>query len=217
MNQRKALSNAHLAEIVRQKERDLVKQNKQDRRSQRTRQMVLSAMSELLREKRYEAITVRDILHRADIGSSTFYTHFFDKEDVQASLMEHMLDQLIQPSARSEASDQEILPSLQLFRHFQEHAQQLQIFSRGRRESILWEMIEITLSRSIEQTLLSRSAKKYPLAAPPAAIAHYLAGAFLSLLRWWLDADMSFSPEQMTEIFQRLVLPDRWAEGMRLT
>jgi integrase len=55
-----------------------VKQEKQDRRSRRTRHLVHSALRELLLEKRYEAITIRDILHRAGIGSSTFYTHYYD-------------------------------------------------------------------------------------------------------------------------------------------
>jgi hypothetical protein len=50
-----------------------VKQDKQDRRSQRTRRLVSSAMTELLREKRYDAITVQDLLDRAGIGRSTFY------------------------------------------------------------------------------------------------------------------------------------------------
>lgn len=62
-----------------------MKQDKQDRRSQRTRRLVSSAMTELLREKRYDAITVQDLLDRAGIGRSTFYTHYFDKEAISRS------------------------------------------------------------------------------------------------------------------------------------
>jgi len=47
-----------------------VKQDKQDHRSQRTRRLVNSAMTELLREKRYDVITVQDLLDRAGIGRS---------------------------------------------------------------------------------------------------------------------------------------------------
>ena len=45
-----------------------MKQHKQDRRSQRTYHLVSTAMMALLLEKRYDAITVQDILDRADIG-----------------------------------------------------------------------------------------------------------------------------------------------------
>lgn len=188
-----------------------MKQTKQDRRSRRTRQLVLSAITELLQEKRYETITVRDILDRAGIGSSTFYTHFFDKEDVQASLMEQMLDHVVQSSAPHETSSQELVPTLQLFRHFQEHAQQIQSLTGGREGGKVWEMMQTTLSRSIEYSLRDGPAEKRPLTIPPEAIAHYLSGAFLTLLRWWLSADLRYSPERMAEIYRQLVLPGRWA------
>ena len=53
--------------------------NKQDRRSQRTRQLLSVAFVELLRKKGYSAITVSDIIERANIGRSTFYSHYRDK------------------------------------------------------------------------------------------------------------------------------------------
>ena len=37
---------------------------------------------ELLQERAYETITVKDITHRANIGRSTFYAHFEDKEQL---------------------------------------------------------------------------------------------------------------------------------------
>jgi len=38
-------------------------------------------------------------------------------------------------------------------------------------------------------------------------LADYVAGAFLSLLRWWLEHQRPYPPEQMHAIFQQLVLP----------
>src|SRR5512140_1252602 len=93
-----------------------MKQDKQDRRSQRTRQLVNSAMMQLLSEKGYEAITVQDILERAGIGRSTFYSHYFDKEDVHASMMEQMLADMTQ-QLPEKYTGQGLIPSLELFRH----------------------------------------------------------------------------------------------------
>src|SRR5690349_10072505 len=53
-----------------------------DRRIQRTRQLLLDALSTLILEKGYEAITVQDLIDRANLGRSTFYSHFQDKEDL---------------------------------------------------------------------------------------------------------------------------------------
>jgi AcrR family transcriptional regulator len=186
-----------------------VKQDKQDRRSLRTRHLVQGAMMELLLEKRYEAITVRDILERAGIGSSTFYAHYFDKEDVQTSLIEHMLEQLTQQLSQRTA-EQEIVPSLALFQHIQEHAQHFQALVRGHAEEKVWEVVQTTLSRTIEQALASISVEKHPPAVPLPVVAQYLAGAYLNLLKWWIKAEMPYSPERMDEVFQRLALPGMW-------
>jgi AcrR family transcriptional regulator len=53
-----------------------------DRRVRRTRSLLHRALIELMLEHRYERITVRDILARADVGRSTFYAHFRDKDDL---------------------------------------------------------------------------------------------------------------------------------------
>ena len=61
-----------------------MKQQKADRRSQRTYRLVSSAFTELLSEKFYEEIIVQNILDRVGIGRTTFYAHYFDKEGVLA-------------------------------------------------------------------------------------------------------------------------------------
>ena len=53
-----------------------------DRRVRRTRAAIQAALTELILEKGYDSVTVSDIIDRADIGRSTFYSHFTDKRDV---------------------------------------------------------------------------------------------------------------------------------------
>ncbi len=183
-----------------------MKQDKHDRRSQRTHRLVMSAMVELLAEKRYEAITIQDILDRAGIGRSTFYAHYFDKADVQAALMEQMLETLKEQLAQRNAG-QGIVPSLELFRHIQPHHRRFQAMVRGQAGARLWDMIQTALRRTIEQALASTYAEQRSPAVPLAIVAQYLAGALLSLLKWWLEAEMPYSPEQMDAIFQQLALP----------
>jgi Transcriptional regulator C-terminal region len=42
-------------------------------------------------------------------------------------------------------------------------------------------------------------------------MSQYLAGAFVNLLKWWLEAEMPYSPERMDEMFQQLAMPGVWA------
>src|SRR3954466_12612335 len=63
-------------------------EKKEDRRIQRTRQLLLQALFSLIQEKGFDAVTVQDIIDRADIGRSTFYVHFVDKEDLLVQAMD---------------------------------------------------------------------------------------------------------------------------------
>lgn len=105
---------------------------------------------------------------------------------------------------------QEIIPSLELFRHVQENFQLFQAMIRGRAGEVVWETGRVLLSRNIEQALTLVCAKKGSPSVPLAVIAQYLAGAFGNLLIWWLEAEMPYSPEQMDSIFQQLALPGVW-------
>jgi len=187
-----------------------MKQHKKDRRSRRTHHLVSAAFMALLSEKRYDAISVQDILDRADIGRSTFYAHYFDKEDVLMSIAEQMLDAFSLRIEQAEAGHA-ILPGLELFRHVQQQQQLFQALLRGPGEAGLWKAGQTTLSRKIEHSLASAFAGKRSPSVPLPVMSQYLAGAFLNLLKWWLEAEMPYSPERMDEMFQQLALPGVWA------
>ncbi|WP_067900674.1 TetR/AcrR family transcriptional regulator [Nocardia vaccinii] len=53
-----------------------------DRRIRRTRELLHRALIELMLERGYARVTVQDIIDRADVGRSTFYAHFRDKDDL---------------------------------------------------------------------------------------------------------------------------------------
>src|SRR6516164_2810623 len=50
-----------------------------DRRIEKTQALLHEALGALIREKPYDEIVLKEILDRANVGRSTFYTHFRDK------------------------------------------------------------------------------------------------------------------------------------------
>jgi AcrR family transcriptional regulator len=187
-----------------------MKQNKRDRRSQRTRQLVLSATLALLFERRYDEITVQDILDRANIGRSTFYTHYFDKQDVLTSIVEQQIELLTQQLAERNA-EHTLIPSLEMFQHVQRHEQYFRAMLRGEAGEPFWEAAQSGMTRAIEQALAGIVTIGVTPRVPVPIVAQYLAGALLNLLKWWVVAESHYSPEQMDEMFQRLALPGMWA------
>ncbi|GCE30631.1 TetR family transcriptional regulator [Dictyobacter alpinus] len=187
-----------------------MKQQKADRRSQRTYRLVSSAFAELLGEKPYEEILVQDILDRADIGRTTFYAHYFDKEDVLSSMIAEQLKLFTHQISHAPAR-QRVIPSLELFEHIYDSPnQQFRALMRSRAGEPLWEALQTVLSQAIEPILSTFFAEKRSPSIPLPVVSQYLTGAFLTLLKWWVAADMPYPPEQMESIFQQLALPGVW-------
>ncbi len=93
-----------------------MRNTKGDRRSQRTRQLLSTALIEVMLEKRYDEITVQDIIDRANVGRSTFYAHFLDKEDLLVSQVTRVLDALTRHSeqvVQSELAAPSLVPFFQ--------------------------------------------------------------------------------------------------------
>src|SRR5215813_1391152 len=70
-------------------------QNIPDRRVQKTRKLLQDALIELVAEKGYESVSIREILDRANVGRSTFYAHFQDKDQLLHSILDR-LDELFE-------------------------------------------------------------------------------------------------------------------------
>src|SRR5262249_19275434 len=76
----------------------------EDRRIQRTRALLLSALLDLIVERGYEEITVQDIADRANVGRSTFYKHFLDKRELLLSGVDGLQGLLTQQRAAQDSS-----------------------------------------------------------------------------------------------------------------
>src|SRR5260370_2844387 len=101
-------------------------QAKEDRRVGRTRKLLEDALHDLIVEKGYEAVTVQDIIDRANVGRSTFYAHYTDKQQLLfshfADLEAHLAHQQRLVRAKSADPVERVFGfSLAMFQHAQEY------------------------------------------------------------------------------------------------
>lgn len=180
---------------------------KQDRRSRRTRQLLGNALIELMFEKRFEDITVQDILDRADIGRSTFYAHYTDKENLLMSEIGRVIRQLDEYTTEGDGVRPGLLPSIGFFRHVQQHRRLMQAFMWGQGAELLTQELLGQFSTIVEHNLRAMTRAETASSVPLPVLSRFVANTFLLLLRWWFDDDMRHSPEQMDDMFQKLVMP----------
>ena len=176
-----------------------------DPRERRTRDRLGDALVALILEKPFDTITVRDVLARARVSRSTFYAHFRDKQDLFVSDMDEFLETMATALSRRGERSHRVAPVRELFAHVGDWKRFHAALAGSAKLQDFLELAQAHFARAIEARLPETPDGR---AIPPerrSAAAHALAGAMLSLLAWWLDRGMKEPPEEIDEIFHRMV------------
>jgi len=178
---------------------------KTDARVRRTRDALGDALIALMQEKAFETITVQEVLDRAHVSRSTFYTHYSDKDDLLMSDSEEFFEALSMAlSAHGDKSDR-VFPVKEFFNHLADVQPFYKALVKSGKFQENMELARGHFARGIERRLSELPRGKSIPANERSAIAFTHAGALLSLLAWWLDRGMREPPEQMDELFHRMV------------
>jgi AcrR family transcriptional regulator len=177
---------------------------KTDRRSLRTRQMLMGALGELLREKRYDSITVQEIVDRANIGRSTFYAHFTDKDDVLVDGVHRMLAGLDTDAAGTAGH---LLPSLALLHHIGTQSDMYQVLARGRGLQLFTTALRDELTVMLTERLAGRVAAGTTPAVPPPLLAAMVVGMFTTAIHAWVSGGCAESAEDIDRMFRTVAAP----------
>src|ERR1700741_3984579 len=93
------------------------KRRKLEARASRTRNRLGMAFIELIHEMPIEDVTVQDVLDRADVGRSTFYLHFRDKNDLLPSQLERFLEHMSTVLSVNKEKSLRVAPVTEIFDH----------------------------------------------------------------------------------------------------
>jgi AcrR family transcriptional regulator len=184
--------------------------NVMDRRVQKTRKLLQDALVDLVSEKGFESVTVQEVLDKANVGRSTFYTHFQDKEELLHSCFEGLgklfEDQGSRPvknnDNRGDSPNDEFILNVfgfvgrnhRLFKALLGR-QGIAMFNHP-----IYDFLFAYMQKHIEQPKALGKGNSFQ----KQMVAHYFTSAFIGVLRWWVEQDMPCTAEDMGKYFRML-------------
>lgn len=181
-----------------------------DRRVQKTRTLLVEALSSLIHEKPYDAIAVREILTRANVGRSTFYTHFRDKDALLIGGITDVLRTSSVSAPESRACSERVTEfSLPILEHIDRHRHSHDgLMNSGSRKAV-HERLRRVLTKRIGDAVKNslQGGAPAPDAMPPDLLVRHVIATFFVVLDWWVDNQSRLSPREVNDVFRALVLP----------
>lgn len=180
-----------------------------DRRVRRTQQAIRTAFESLIEEKGYDAVTIQDILDRADVGRSTFYAHYRDKEDLLLKGFDDIRAGLTPgsrwPEPTVRARSELLSPILAVAQHVgaYRHTWKPLVLKGG--ADVVVGILRDTAENAIRDHLIERFGRSPDIPIEPAT--QFLTGALMGLLTWWLDSGDPATADEVYDIFTRLARP----------
>lgn len=175
-----------------------------DRRVARTREALFESLVRLMRRKHYEAISVQDILEEANVGRSTFYAHFASKDD----LLERSLDRsraILRAALREQPARRRpgtLAFSRAMFEHVDEYRWVYYSLTGKHAGTIVLNSLQRIFADFVRDDIGARRNEDMP----KELVVQFVAGAFMTTLRWWLEKKPSLPPAKADELFRRLAL-----------
>ena len=188
-----------------------------DRRVRRTRRALQKALVDLILEKGYDAVTIEEITDRADLGRTTFYLHYKDKEE----LLMHAIDTICEDFIETHSSllaqidspenaikqlrynlDERIL--YHIFAHARDNADLYKVMLRGEGGARATRRFANVIQEETVKRL--KNIKGLTIKVPIEIFAVYFSGTIMEMVTWWLEENQPYPIEKMVTYCQQVFI-----------
>jgi AcrR family transcriptional regulator len=177
-----------------------------DRRVMRTRRMLHQALLELMDEKDYERITIRDLTDRADIGYATFFRHYQGIDELMLEIFAGIIDDLEAQALQAGADYYEREGRLM----FESAARSPSLYRAVLRSRAFSRKLQNHVQGMMLSHLRSHGAQGEAVPIPVEIAALHMVSSLLALVDWWLAHGMQPSVDRMAAIYERLIIRSTW-------
>ncbi|QQZ11512.1 TetR/AcrR family transcriptional regulator [Heyndrickxia vini] len=189
-----------------------MKDNYTDLRIIRTKESIREALVELIEEKGFEAITVKDITTRARINRGTFYAHYENKFDLITKLEDEFMHNIAQITKQNIKNDSDtvevdlpIILETAVFEYLNERSDFL--------NAILGPKGNLTFQTRLRDFMLkimfgeqSPLIKEEELLVSKHYLAAYVASAHIGVIQKWLETGRRESPQEIAQFLANITV-----------
>lgn len=182
----------------------------QDLRIIKTHMALSKAFLEMLKEKRFEEITINELCERAMVRRATFYKHFADKYEFFSFFVNEIQKQF---EAENLALQTEINPRtycLSMTRKLVEflvaNSDVVNCIINSNMASVLLDLLSEQISATLKSHLKESIELGYQLPASPDILATFYAGGLLRVLHRWLTQKRTIPEQDLLAEIEKLLI-----------
>ena len=178
-----------------------MKEKSQNTIAIRTRKCIKIALLELMKEKLFNEITIKEIVIQADISRQTFYRHFQSKEEVLEEYLEQLYEEYLKLINELEEKNLYHI-SLTYFTYWKEKSALLEILKKSKCEQIGFESYYTFMNQALD---ITKSQLNIHNEVDIQYTKSFLIGGFFSIKNQWMKNDYLNSPEELATLVTNLL------------
>jgi AcrR family transcriptional regulator len=176
-----------------------------DMRAQRSRRWLYDALLQLMKEKPFREIQIKEIADRAQVSRPTFYLHYRSKEELLLSQVDlvfgEFLTELSNKIAEGNYDRQKY--SILIFQYWERNTETLRMIMQAGLHEDFRERLRKYFSLAISQLTTREGKSKSDEQLEEFIIAFETGGAY-QLMTQWIAQGRPYSAEQMGSLFYQL-------------
>ncbi|MGL5271552.1 MAG: TetR/AcrR family transcriptional regulator [Selenomonadaceae bacterium] len=184
-----------------------------DRRQKKTRAAIFAAFSTLLSIKSYNKVTIQEIIDKANIGRSTFYSHFETKDDLLKEMCTDLFAHVFSESLDTESTHDFSLSTgnpesmiTHILYHLLDNKKNIIGILTCESSSLFLRFFTQYMNELVVNHWL-KGAVRTNKDIPDDFLINHISGSFVVMVQWWIKNNMSQTPEKLAEYFISMIRP----------
>ncbi|PEJ56195.1 hypothetical protein CN692_18660 [Bacillus sp. AFS002410] len=179
----------------------------------KTKELIKETLLDLIEEKGFEAISVRDITLKAGLNRGTFYLHYRDKYDLMEKSQNEILEELqnrlmyMKPKELNEfySNDMVYPPILNVFHYLKDNQRFIKVLISTKGDPAFPKKMKQYIKEAIYEKIINMIEEEHMIDLPHEYTTAFISSAFFGLMEEWLDKDEPISPEEMGIMHMKLL------------